>query len=311
LSRELFDSTLPSSPCDLCGAHERRFILTTPRLDGPLVQCRNCSLYYVPLLNGHAGNVSSGQTDGQIKTTGAEMERLAARARELRLVEPGVEEGERPWRVQAARERIRDLCRFIGAGRLLEVGSSTGELLEAAAECFTATGIEADRGSSQVARERGLDCRTGTLGEIGFAAASFDVAVLYHTIEHLPSPRRTLGELHRLLPPGGWLAIETPNIANIWYRLLGARWRQFIPDHLYFFTPQTITRSCRDAGFEIRELRSAGKAMSWRLFISRIGRYSPPLAATLSSVSRRLGLDERTLRLNLGDVLRLYAQRSE
>ncbi len=103
--------------------------------------------------------------------------------------------------------------------------------------------------------------------------------------------------------------IETPNIATIWFHLLGARWRQFIPDHLYFFTPQTITRLCEENGFEVRELRNVGKVMSVRLFISRLGRLNRVTARMLTRISYRLNVNDRTLRLNLGDVMRLYARR--
>jgi hypothetical protein len=115
--------------------------------------------------------------------------------------------------------------------------------------------------------------------------------------------------MHRVLKPGGWLVIETPNIATIWFQLLGARWRQFIPDHLFFFTPQTITRLCEENGFEMRELRNVGKAMSARLFVSRLGRYHQPTARLLATISDRLHFSDRTLRLNLGDVMRGYARR--
>ena len=239
----------------------------------------------------------------------AEMERLAARARKLALVEPSVEERETPWRVVAAQERLRDLQRFITRGRLLEIGCSTGEMLLEAQSAFTVNGVEADAYTSAIARARGLPCVTGALADAQFAAASFDVIVLYHVIEHLPSPQATLAECVRLLAPGGWLVLEAPNIQTIWYRLLGARWRQFIPDHLFFFTPATLQRLCEQNGFTQRECRSVGKAMSARLFVSRISRYSPRLAQALSALSRTLHLDERTLRLKLGDVMRLYAQK--
>ena len=49
--------------------------------------------------------------------------------------------------------------------------------------------------------------------------------------------------------------------------------------------------------------------MSTRLFMSRVGRYNKQLGALLSSLGTKFGVEERTLRLNLGDVMRLYAQR--
>lgn len=279
-------------------------MLKTPRLDGPLVRCRRCQLCYVVLPEPAPTN---GNNSGQ--PIAAEMERLAERALALALVEPRVEEREQPWRELMAAERLADLRRFIGHGRLLEVGCATGEMLLAARATFDVTGVEADAGNHRTASARGLKCFNGTLHAAQFSEASFDVAALYHVIEHVPSPRHELQELRRVVKPGGWLVLETPNIATPWFRLLGARWRQFIPDHIFFFTPPTLTRLCEDNGFAVRELRSVGKAMSARLFISRLGRYHPPTAYTLTRLSRRLNLDDRTLRLNLGDVMRLYAQR--
>ena len=303
-----------SQSCDLCGSTESDFILATPRLDGPLVRCRGCNLFYViPRVSTASGSerglrVSTARNGGS-EQVAAEMERLAGRARELELIEPQVEMDEQPWRELMARERLDDLKRFIVGGRLLEIGCSTGEMLVAAKSSFTATGVEADEKNSHIARARGLDCFSGTLADAHFPDASFDVAAMYHVIEHFPSPRAELRELHRVIKPGGWLVVETPNIATLWFRLLGARWRQFILDHIFFFTPQTITRLCEESGFEAHELRNAGKAMSVRLFVNRLGRYHRPAAKLIDAVSSRLNLSDHTLRLNLGDVMRLYAKR--
>jgi SAM-dependent methyltransferase len=241
----------------------------------------------------------------------SEMARLAERASELELISAEVEAGERPWRELTARERLDDLMRFRAEGRFLEIGCSTGEMLEAASSSFTVTGVEADERTSRAAATRGLDVFNGSLCDARFPEGHFDVAAMYHVIEHVPSPRRELLELRRIIKPGGWLVLETPNIANVWYRLLGGRWRQFIPDHIFFFSPRTITRLCESGGFEVRELRSVGKAMSLRLFINRLGRYHRPSANLLEAASDRLNLSDLTIRLKLGDVMRLYARRGE
>ena len=365
MSRAFPSSNISSSSfsaaahCDLCGNQTVEFVLTTPRLDGPLVRCRACGLYFVvkpasEIEPGQVGQDSILSYEREVTLSAAEiepsdvgqdeilsyqsgvtlpsaelepsnpeqaeilphelgvtseMERLAARARELALVEPHVEQSETPWRIVTAQERLRDLQRFVKAGRLLEIGCATGEMLTAAQSSFSVTGIEADAHTSAAARARGLHCLTGSLFDAQLADASFDVIALYHVIEHWPSPQAVLHECARLLAPGGWLVLEAPNIQNFWYRLLGARWRQFIPDHLFFFTPATLQRLCAQNGLRISECRSVGKAMSARLFISRVGRYSPRLAQGLSAMSRALQLDEATLRLKLGDVMRLYAQK--
>jgi SAM-dependent methyltransferase len=310
-------------PCDLCGSTESVLVLTTPRLDGPLVRCRECGLFYVVLPeNDDVGRTLFCPQPGQNKVcptfsdrrggsrqVSSEMVRLAERARELALIDPEVEAGERPWRELTARERLDDLKRFITKGRFLEIGCSTGEMLAAAGSSFIAMGVEADEKTSRLARAQGLDVFSGTLSAARFPDRHFDAAAMYHVIEHVPSPREELRELRRIIKPGGWLVLETPNIATAWYRLLGARWRQIIPDHIFFFTPRTITRLCESSGFETRELRSVGKAMSVRLFINRLSRYHRPAANLLEAVSNRLNLSDLTIRLKLGDVMRLYARR--
>lgn len=299
-----------AQPCDLCGAAQARFVLATPRLDGPLVRCPDCGLYYVALPASRT-NPTPAKPLTESERAAAEMQRLSARARELELVEPHVEESEGYWRELTARERFDDLLRAASGAagrRLLEIGCSTGEFLSVARATFSVSGVEADGASCAAARARGLECFNGALADAHFPTGYFDVVALYHVIEHLPSPRCTLGEIRRVLRPGGWLIIETPNIASIWFRLLGARWRQFIPDHIFFFTPETITQACQQSGFTVRQVRSVGKAMSVRLFISRLGRYSRPLSRVLAATAEHLDLSDRTLRLNFGDVMRVYAE---
>ena len=290
-------------------------MLTTPRLDGPLVRCRQCQLYFVvkPETTPSGPQVvptTHQQTTGTLNAEVAvEMARLAQRARELALVEPDVEAHEQPWRALTAQERLADLRRFITQGRLLEIGCSTGELLAAARPAFETIGIEADAQTSAIARARGVECLTGTLFDAHLPAEHFDAAVLYHVIEHLPSPVASVRELQRLVKPDGWLVLEAPNIETLWFRLLGPRWRQFIPDHLFFFTPATLTRLCEEHGFAVRELRSVGKTMSLRLFLSRLSRFNRPLASATTRLAQLIQAEERTLHLKLGDVMRVYAQR--
>lgn len=275
-------------------------VLCSPRLDGPLWRCLVCRLHFVDLPEA---------TDGP-STVVDDMERLAARASALELVEKGVEEAERPWREFMARERLDDLRRFIDRGHLLEVGCSTGEFLAAASRNFATTGVEADPWAVRCARMKGLDCRAGALAEAALPADSFDVAVLYHVIEHFREPRRELNELNRLIRPGGHLVIETPDVETIWFQLLRARWRQIIPDHLFFFSRTTLTRLLQEEGFTVTEIRHVGKSMSLRLFLSRVGRYSKWLARLGSLLVGYLHLEESTLRLNLRDVIRLHAVKS-
>lgn len=47
--------------------------------------------------------------------------------------------------------------------------------------------------------------------ELPFADGSFNAIFYHHVIEHVDRPAESLKELHRVLQPGGWLFIGTPN----------------------------------------------------------------------------------------------------
>lgn len=47
--------------------------------------------------------------------------------------------------------------------------------------------------------------------ELPFAANSFSAIFYHHVIEHVDRPAESLKELHRVLQPGGWLFVGTPN----------------------------------------------------------------------------------------------------
>jgi 2-polyprenyl-3-methyl-5-hydroxy-6-metoxy-1,4-benzoquinol methylase len=236
---------------------------------------------------------------------------LAARVQALGLVEESVETAEAPWREKLFADRLRRLLRFITNGRLLEIGCATGEFLQLAAQAgFEVEGVEPDPGTSVLARDRHrLNVTTGTLSEAGYPSACFDAVVMLHVIEHLDSPRQTVNEIHRVLKPGGIVAIETPNIDTIWFRLLKTRWRQFIPDHYFFFTPRTLGRLLENTGFRLLEIERVGKPMSVRLFADRVRRFNPLLGKILSSLTRAVHLEDRTLHLNLGDIMLAFAEK--
>jgi ubiquinone/menaquinone biosynthesis C-methylase UbiE len=94
--------------------------------------------------------------------------------------------------------------------------------------------------------------------------ASFDIVTIFHTIEHLSDPMIVLRELHRILKPGGFVFLETPNYAPHFlaqtkfkfilpfYRYMtkrqeGLPWVPF--DHYYHWTPGHLIEALRESGF--------------------------------------------------------------
>lgn len=286
------------APCDLCDAVDPALVLRSPRLDGPLVRCRACSLHYV----GRRGaDFTFRQPDA------ARSAALADRVSELGLVRLRVEHAERPWRLAAERERVARLCRHRSAGRLLDVGCALGHFLEVAGERFDAVGVEPDPSTSAQARAAGLSVITGTLAAVTAPPGGFDVVTLLHVIEHLDSPHRTLQRVSRLLAPGGVVMIETPTIDSVWFRHAPQRWRQLIPDHYFFFSRATLSALLYRCGLQPIEHVTVGRRVSARFLADRLRRSGLPFSSALGRGLRRAGIEDRSVRINPGDIMQVIA----
>jgi hypothetical protein len=117
------------------------------------------------------------------------------------------------------------------------------------------------------------------------------------------SPRSFITAAAEKLKPGGLLVIETPNIDSLPFKVLKSRWRQFIPEHYYFFTPKTISRLLSDHGLRIHSLTTIGKYASVDLIVNRLSRYMPWLP-------NMNGFSKRTFRVNPMDIMLVFATKS-
>jgi 2-polyprenyl-3-methyl-5-hydroxy-6-metoxy-1,4-benzoquinol methylase len=162
---------------------------------------------------------------------------------------------------------------WMEGGRLLEVGAARGSVLQAYVQLgWDGMGVEISDTAASMARQAGLDVRTGTLEEVNLPSASFDAVIFNHVLEHVPRPRETLLEAARVLRPGGWLLVRVPNAASLETHLYGRYWRAWeVPRHLTHFTPPTLMRALEASGFDLVRLRSEcrfgdwGSALTWAL----------------------------------------------
>ena len=91
--------------------------------------------------------------------------------------------------------------------------------------------------------------KTGALETLNLPAASFDAVVLWHVLEHLTDPTKTLVEVERLLRPGGTLLVGVPNFGSFEARLCQDKWFHLdVPRHLAHFTPDSLVKALEQAG---------------------------------------------------------------
>ncbi len=143
-------------------------------------------------------------------------------------------------------------------GRLLDIGCSNGSFVSAACGAgWEGCGVELETKSYELARARGVNVYNAELSELAFPADSFSAITMWQVIEHLHSPRSLIAEIARILKPGGILALSTPNVKGIGWRLLRSEWGAVEPQvHLHLFNPTGLARLIGDCGLETQLLRT-------------------------------------------------------
>ncbi|MBN2464183.1 class I SAM-dependent methyltransferase [candidate division WOR-3 bacterium] len=107
--------------------------------------------------------------------------------------------------------RLRTILKYRQSGRLLDVGTGTGQFLAVARRHFEVHGTEVSSSGVKIARDRyGLSVFQGELGSTDFGC-TFDVVTLFHVLEHVPSPSSTVGRCRELMSDEGILLIAVPN----------------------------------------------------------------------------------------------------
>jgi 2-polyprenyl-3-methyl-5-hydroxy-6-metoxy-1,4-benzoquinol methylase len=187
--------------------------------------------------------------------------------------------------------------RFRQSGKLLEVGCARGDFLSVAGEYFDVYGIEPNPGLAEMASSyAAVHCDV-----IENAPwADFDVMATFHVIEHVDSPRRFVRAMAERLKPGGLMVIETPDIGSLPFRVFRSRWRQFIPEHYFFFDAQTLGKLLAGAGLKVHQTLRVGKYASLNLVLNRLSRYVPALRNVETPSTM-------TFRINPMDILLVVA----
>jgi SAM-dependent methyltransferase len=101
--------------------------------------------------------------------------------------------------------------------RLLEVGGGQGELAERIQRELGAevTFLDLSPRMVELALGRGIDAREGDVQELPFDDASFDTVVSAWMLYHVPDVNRALGEIVRVLEPGGALIAVTNSVEHL------------------------------------------------------------------------------------------------
>ena len=162
-------------------------------------------------------------------------------------------------------------ARYAAGGDLLEVGCGTGLLLQRFSKLTkSARGIDLSPGMLEKARARGLDVATGTVLDLPFPDASFDVTCSFKMLAHVENIERALAEMVRVTRPAGAVIADFYNP----YSLRGLVKRFGPPGAISASTNESAVYTRFDSPFGVKKLLPPG----WRIAASRGVRILTPAA---------------------------------
>ncbi len=176
------------------------------------------------------------------------------------------------YRVRRALETRRALawCRGLPSrARVIDIGCGDGfhlKLLhDVKREGWTFEGVDPSPRAVAAARAGGLTVHQGTVETLPLPEASYDLALLIATIEHVADPGGVLTAVRTLLRPGGRAVIVTDNAAAPDFRVFGGRhWGGYhFPRHWNLFTRDTLGALVQGVGLEVVSIDTTMSPVNW------------------------------------------------
>ena len=126
------------------------------------------------------------------------------------------------------------------AGRSLDIGCGIGDMLIYRGNTV---GVDINPRTVAFCQARGAAASLMQPDELPFADGEFDSALMDNVLEHILQPERLLGEVRRILKPGGRLLVGVP----------GARGWASDADHKVFYDEGALATCMLVAGFKHME----------------------------------------------------------
>ncbi|TNE86143.1 MAG: class I SAM-dependent methyltransferase [Gammaproteobacteria bacterium] len=142
--------------------------------------------------------------------------------------------------------------KYISQGKVLDYGCGDGVFLSLCnTKKLLAYGTDFDPEAVREARKSGAFVEQGGYEIVKkMSAKEFDLVTISHVIEHVYNLDELLSECYRVLKPGGYLWLETPNPNAKGLRVFKENWRGLEPPrHLVLFSRHVLISKLKKLGF--------------------------------------------------------------
>ncbi|NQT41214.1 MAG: class I SAM-dependent methyltransferase [Planctomycetes bacterium] len=229
--------------CPNCG-RDNSDQLQSPfsQADWHLKNCASCRLLYLENVLAYE---ELEENYAWTKTSEHEKRKRAARRRFTGWIRQKLKLARLRWLPHPKGKNL--LRRFVGQGKVLDIGCGSGHSLRQLDDAFIPYGIEIDKGAAEIANAYATE-RGGRVYQVDALAGlhsiesdQFDGVLMISYLEHEINPLEVLRAMGRVLRPAGAVIIKVPNF-GCWNRYLqGSEWPGFrLPDHVNYFTAKTL-----------------------------------------------------------------------
>jgi SAM-dependent methyltransferase len=168
--------------------------------------------------------------------------------------------------------RYRRIEKFIqpsDGSRLIDVGGGTGNFARLCVQRgWQVAATEMDSTVVENLRTQGIDAYTPDDALSQPWDGAFDVATVWHVLEHVPDPQTTLNWISQILSPGGILHVSVPEFASFQSWISGKQWLHLdVPRHLWHFTHAALVPMLDRAGFDVVSRNTVVIEYDWFGFI--------------------------------------------
>ncbi len=216
---------IPPTHCIICGS--KPFAINLNNLN--LWKCQNCELMWRALFDvplSHYGDAEGGFSKDK--------EKLQRRN---------------------IRDRIRTIGKYVKLDNTCDIGGSKGYFVEGLISFGYkgAYGVDPNKIQVEKAIHRGTPMIVGSTKDIHkiFPEKKTQNVSLFHVIEHLPDPVKTITEIYNALPSGGHFVVETPDFDSYSFKKLNYNHKLVYNEHLFYFNFDNLPQFLEKIGFSI------------------------------------------------------------
>lgn len=188
---------------------------------------------------------------------------------------------DRHWWYQGRRRVLERAIARLGLpehARILDAGCGSGRNMVELARLGAVTGVELSPTSVELARERGVgEVLEGSVMDMPFDDATFDLTVSLDVIEHLQDDVGALRELRRVTRRGGALLVTVPAYQWLWSG------HDVINHHHRRYNRRTLLAAAESAGWRLeRSTHFSSLTLPVAILLRALERFKP--SSTTSSL---------------------------